>query len=97
MDEGKGKGLDLILEDLPPPFNTVKALCQRIRDVLFPYNQGLFTGTPQDLKVLYDPLFELLIRPLRRLDRKDRGCPPGFRNVWLFDASILNRVRTPRI
>ncbi|KAM4067749.1 hypothetical protein HRG_009852 [Hirsutella rhossiliensis] len=58
MDAGKGKGLDLILREFPPAFDCVKPLCRTIRDILFPYRHGLFTGTPQDPKILYDPIIK---------------------------------------
>ncbi|KAH8746090.1 serine/threonine-protein kinase Sgk2 [Diaporthe sp. PMI_573] len=58
MDEGKGKGLDLILEEFPPAFDCVKPLCRTIRKVLFPYRNGLFTGTPQDPDILYVPIIK---------------------------------------
>jgi Fungal protein kinase len=58
MDKGKGKGLEVIMEEFPPLFDCVKALCKVIRDVLFPYRDGLFTGTPKDAEVLYGPITE---------------------------------------
>ncbi|OAQ60178.1 serine/threonine-protein kinase Sgk2 [Pochonia chlamydosporia 170] len=58
MDEGKGKGLDLILEEFPPAFDCVKPLCRAIRKLLFPYRYGLFTGTPRDPEILYDPIIQ---------------------------------------
>jgi hypothetical protein len=71
MDEGKGKGLDLILEEFPPSFDCVKPLCRTIRDVLFPYRRGLFTGTPRDPKILYDPIikaFEDALEEMRQTE-----------------------------
>ncbi|TWU70822.1 hypothetical protein ED733_000231 [Metarhizium rileyi] len=56
MDEGKGKGLDLILDEFPLAFDCVKPLCRTIRRCLFPYRNGLFTGTPKDPAILYDPI-----------------------------------------
>ena len=58
MDKGKGKGLDLILTEFPPIFDCVKPLCRIVRDVLFPYKDGLFTGTPEDPEVLYTPIIK---------------------------------------
>ncbi|KAL7791946.1 serine/threonine-protein kinase Sgk2 [Trichoderma ceciliae] len=49
-------GLEAILEEFPEDFDCVKPLCRRVRDVLFPHKDGLFTGTPQDSKVLYNPI-----------------------------------------
>lgn len=56
MDEGRGKGLDLILEEFPPAFECVKPLCRTIRQILFPYRYGLFTGTPKEPEISYDPI-----------------------------------------
>ena len=58
MDKGKDKGLDLILREFAPGFECVKPLCRTIRDVLFPYRDGLFTGTPQDPSILYEPIIQ---------------------------------------
>ncbi|SLM35077.1 serine threonine-protein kinase sgk2 [Lasallia pustulata] len=50
-------GLEAILEECSQVFDCVKPLCRIIRDVLFSYNR-LFTGTPQDPNILYDPIIE---------------------------------------
>ncbi|SLM35803.1 serine threonine-protein kinase sgk2 [Lasallia pustulata] len=50
-------GLEVILEECSQVFDCVKPLCRIIRDVLFSYNR-LFTGTPQDPNILYDPIIE---------------------------------------
>jgi hypothetical protein len=49
-------GLEVILREFPGSFDCVKPLCRTLRDVLFPYQDGLFTGTPQDSTILYDPI-----------------------------------------
>jgi hypothetical protein len=41
-------GLEVILGEFPGSFDCVKSLCRTLRDVLFPHQDGLFTGTPQD-------------------------------------------------
>ncbi|CAH0023440.1 unnamed protein product [Clonostachys rhizophaga] len=51
-------GLEFILRECPTVFACVKPLCRTIRDILFPYKDGLFTGTPKDPKVLYDPIID---------------------------------------
>ncbi|KAA6413317.1 MAG: serine threonine- kinase Sgk2 [Lasallia pustulata] len=52
-------GLEVILEECSQVFDCVKPLCRIIRDVLFSYKNGrLFTGTPQDPNILYDPIIE---------------------------------------
>ncbi|SLM34569.1 serine threonine-protein kinase sgk2 [Lasallia pustulata] len=50
-------GLEVILEECSQVFDCVKPLCRIIRNVLFSYNR-LFTGTPQDPNILYDPIIE---------------------------------------
>jgi serine/threonine protein kinase len=51
-------GLEVILREFPQVFDCVKPLCRTIRDVLFPHKDGLFTGTPQDPNILYDPIIK---------------------------------------
>lgn len=52
-------GLEFILREFPEDFDCVKPLCRAIRNVLFPYKDGgLFTGTPQDPHILYDPIIQ---------------------------------------
>lgn len=48
--------LEVILREFPDNLDRVKPLCGKLRDVLFPYQNSLFTGTPQDPKILYDPI-----------------------------------------
>lgn len=49
-------GLEAILRECAQVFDVVKPLCRKIRDVLFPQKDGLFTGTPQDPNILYNPI-----------------------------------------
>ncbi|KHO00536.1 serine/threonine-protein kinase Sgk2 [Metarhizium album ARSEF 1941] len=51
-------GLEVILREFPEAFDGVKPLCRAVRDVLFPHKDGLFTGTPQDPNILYDPIIK---------------------------------------
>ena len=53
MNKNKDKRLEVIMEEFPSLFDCVKSLYKVIRDVLFPYRNGLFTGTPKDIEVLY--------------------------------------------
>lgn len=69
MDKGRQKGLELILDGLTPSFACVKPLCRSLRDILFPYHDGLFTGTPQDAKVLYDPMITAFDNALAMMDQ----------------------------
>ncbi|EHK22418.1 uncharacterized protein TRIVIDRAFT_221698 [Trichoderma virens Gv29-8] len=50
--------LEVVLREFPDVFDGVKPLCRAIRDVLFPCKDGLFTGTPQDPNILYDPIIK---------------------------------------
>ena len=66
MNKGSGKGLEVILDEFPPSFECVKSLCAEIRDILFPYREGLFTGTPQDPESLYGPILTAFDSALAR-------------------------------
>ena len=50
------QGLERMLMEFPPEFDSIKPLCRTIRDILFPYRDGLFIGTPTDPKLLYEPI-----------------------------------------
>jgi len=57
-DMSKG-GFEQISEEFPPEFDAVKPLCRKLRGVLFPIREGdLFTDTPQNPEILYDPAIE---------------------------------------
>ncbi|EDN02619.1 predicted protein [Histoplasma mississippiense (nom. inval.)] len=49
-------GFEDILNEFPQPFGCVKPLCKELRGILFPYRNGLFTGTPKDPEILYRPI-----------------------------------------
>ncbi|TWU78747.1 hypothetical protein ED733_006618 [Metarhizium rileyi] len=52
-------GFELVLKEFPSEFDCVKPLCRDLRRILFPiYDGALFTGTPQEPKVLYDPIIK---------------------------------------
>ncbi|KAF2459673.1 hypothetical protein BDY21DRAFT_338901 [Lineolata rhizophorae] len=51
-------GFEYILEEFPPRFDWVKALCREMRGILFPYREGLFVGTPKDPEILYGPIIK---------------------------------------
>lgn len=53
-------GLEELLEEFPQIFDCVKPSCREIRGILFPYKDGLFTGTPPDPVNLYDPIIQAL-------------------------------------
>jgi len=52
------RGFTVILDEFLPEFEGLKGLARRIRDILFPYVDGLFTGTYQDPDKLYQPMIE---------------------------------------
>ncbi|KAL7893021.1 serine/threonine-protein kinase Sgk2 [Trichoderma sp. SZMC 28014] len=61
-------GLEFLLRVFPEDFDCVKPLCRAIRDVLFPHKDGaLFTGTPQDPKILYDPIIRAFDDTIERI------------------------------
>ncbi|EQL00356.1 serine/threonine-protein kinase Sgk2 [Ophiocordyceps sinensis CO18] len=66
-------GFEAILREYPPAFECVKPLCRTIRDVLFPYFGGLFTGTPVDPKIMYDPIIKAFDDVLARLIRQKKA------------------------
>lgn len=39
-------GIEDVLDEFPLAFDCVKPLCRKMRELLFPYNNGLFVGTP---------------------------------------------------
>lgn len=47
-----------ILEEFPPDFDCVKPLCRESYGILFPYKDGLFSGTPKDPEILYGPIIK---------------------------------------
>ena len=57
-----------ILHEIPRVFEAVKPLCRTLRDILFPYRDGLFTGTPEDPESLYSPMlaaFDSILHTMR--------------------------------
>jgi hypothetical protein len=57
MDKKAFKG---ILAEVPPVFEGLKSLAEELRNILFPYREGLFTGTYGDPDKLYQPMIEAL-------------------------------------
>lgn len=64
-------GLEDVLLLFPPMLGCVKALCRTIRDVLFPYRQGLFTGTPCDSELLYGPILKAFDDSLKEIQGRE--------------------------
>ena len=52
------QGFEDILDEITPAFEGVRPLCRKLRDILFPYRYGLFTGTPDDPESLYAPIIK---------------------------------------
>jgi hypothetical protein len=63
MDKKAFKG---ILTEFPPVFEGLKLLSEELRDVLFPYREGLFTGTYGDPDKLYQPMIDAFDRAIAR-------------------------------
>jgi serine/threonine protein kinase len=55
MDKGAFKE---IFAEFPAEFQSLKGLAEEIRDVLFLYREGLFTGTYRDPDRLYKPMID---------------------------------------
>nr|KMM68200.1 hypothetical protein CPAG_04531 [Coccidioides posadasii RMSCC 3488] len=52
-------GFELILEEFPPKFDSIKPLCRELRGILFPLRESdIFTGTPKDPEILYGPIIK---------------------------------------
>ncbi|MCJ1387127.1 hypothetical protein MMC17_010256 [Xylographa soralifera] len=51
-------GFEELLEEFPLILECIMPLCREIRGILFPYQNGMFTGTPLDPKELYDPIIK---------------------------------------
>ncbi|KMU73473.1 hypothetical protein CISG_03608 [Coccidioides immitis RMSCC 3703] len=52
-------GFELILEEFPPKFDSIKPLCRELRGILFPVRESdIFTGTPKDPEILYGPIIK---------------------------------------
>jgi serine/threonine protein kinase len=68
MSKAEDKGFGLILRDFPPEFDFVKSLCRDLRGILFPIHKDeLFTGTPQDPNILYDPIIRAFDKAIVRV------------------------------
>ncbi|MCJ1360430.1 MAG: hypothetical protein MMC33_010435 [Icmadophila ericetorum] len=52
-------GFEKIMNEVPPSFDCIKPLCRKMRELLFPYNNGLFLGTPSGPpEKLYGPIID---------------------------------------
>ncbi|KAF2458841.1 serine/threonine-protein kinase Sgk2 [Lineolata rhizophorae] len=59
VNKAEDKGFGFILREFPQEFDCVKPLCRELRGLLFPIHKDvLFTGTPNDPKLLYGPIIE---------------------------------------
>ena len=57
-----------ILDEFPPIFKELKGFVGRLRDILFPYKDGLFTGTYQEPSKLYQPMIEAFGQEIARFN-----------------------------
>ena len=64
-------GFEELLEELPQIFDCVKPLCREIRGILFPYKDGLFTGTPLDPEELYGPILKAFDKAIAEITRAE--------------------------
>ena len=67
------KGFEGVLEQFPSTFEGVKSLCRTLRDILFPYKDGLFTGTPENPEILYIPIIEAFSEALEAIGKGNSG------------------------
>lgn len=65
-------GLVDLLAAFPPEFDCIKPLCKRIRDILFPYKDGLFTGTPERPEILYGPVRKAYEEALAHMEEEEK-------------------------
>ncbi|EXU95608.1 protein kinase [Metarhizium robertsii] len=73
MIKAEDKGFGLVLKEFPPEFDCVKPLCRELRRILFPiYDGDLFTGTPQEPDILYDPIIKAFEDVLADIWQRDR-------------------------
>ena len=63
MDKNRFKG---ILDEFPLEFNGLEALANGLRDILFPYREGLFTGTYRDPDRLYKHMIDAFERAIAK-------------------------------
>ncbi|RMZ78041.1 hypothetical protein DV736_g6695, partial [Chaetothyriales sp. CBS 134916] len=65
MDEN---GFEDILTEMPPAFEVVKPLCRTLREILFKYRDGPYTGTPDEPDDFYVPMLEAFNEALRAIE-----------------------------
>ncbi|KAF5139517.1 hypothetical protein E5D57_003313 [Metarhizium anisopliae] len=72
MIKAENKGFGLVLKEFPSEFDCVKPLCRELRRILFPIHDGdLFTGTPQEPKILYDPMINAFEEVLADIGQRE--------------------------
>lgn len=64
-------GFGFILREFPPEFECVKPLCRELLGILFPYRDGLFTGTPKDPGILYGPIIKAFDKTIDDIKPKE--------------------------
>ena len=73
-------GFKRVLIEFPPAFDCIKPVCENLRGILFPYNNGLLIGTPSDPP-------EELYRPI--IDAFDSGYIRNCRWLRLRTGNVL--------
>jgi len=63
MDKSRFKG---ILNEFPLEFDGLEVLAKELRDIIFPYREGLFTGTYRDPDKLYRPIIDAFDRAIAK-------------------------------
>jgi serine/threonine protein kinase len=59
-----------ILAEFPAKFQDLKTVAEELRDILFPYREGLFIGTYSDPDEMYLPMIKAFERALRVIDSR---------------------------
>jgi hypothetical protein len=68
IKRGHMVGFEDITGEFAPRFHCLKALAEKLRDVLFPIHGSLFTGTYKDRSIMYDGMINAFDTAIRTLE-----------------------------
>lgn len=63
------KAFRAMLDEFPTNFEGLKGLAEKLRDLLFPYVDGLFTGTYRESEKMYQPMIKAFQRAIAKRKR----------------------------
>jgi hypothetical protein len=69
MDKG---GFQRILDAFSSPLDALKPVAEKIRCILFPFKDRLFTGTPKDPSIFYNSIIRGILRSRRQPSKQSR-------------------------